>query len=118
MTTKENDNVRIRNYLLKAKLSDSYFTVAEYFKFIKKVLNIVPLSDREVYMGCGLKASSICADRNIPVGSKPHEVFNKVNTYPEKILAEVIFGETNKDIFPSYSKYLGNRYPFPPRKND
>ncbi len=99
MNTKKD---RIRNYLLKAKLSDNYFTVAEYFKFIgKKFPHLSPLSDRELYRGCGFHATSMCADRNILIGSKPHEDFNKVNTYPEKILAEFLFGKDFKDIFPN-----------------
>lgn len=63
-------------------------------------------------------ASSICEDRNFPVENKPHAEFEKVNTYPEKILAEVIFGRGYQDIFPQYLEILSNQYPYPRRLDE
>lgn len=102
---------QVKGYLIKAKDSTVYYTVAEYFNFIEKRLGLKSPKDREAYRGTGIFATSICSDRDIVVKTKPHPEFKSINAYPEKVLAEHIFGEGYPDLFPEYSKYLGNRFP-------
>jgi hypothetical protein len=117
---KSTKNEEIRNFLLISSKSDNYFTVASYFRYVKsKIGTDLPepwQSRREGYKACGLIASSICMDRDIEVGSTSHKDFGRINTYPEKILAEVIFGNSFRDMFPNYSELLNNRFPTPRKK--
>ena len=108
---------RARKYLLEAKLSNRYFTVAEYERFSAEKLNIEPAKDSTGNKYTGLRATDICADRGIQKGEIAGQDFN-VGTYPEKVLAEVVFGHLFRDIFPDYPEYLIERYPTAPGKYD
>lgn len=106
----------LHNFLIRAVTSSQYFTVADYFNNIERQLGIKSPHDRDSYRGTGLFATDLCADRGIEVGTVLDSKFGKKNTYPEKILAEVIFGNGFPDIFPGYDSNLGDRYPIAPRK--
>jgi hypothetical protein len=115
-------SLRIKEYLIGVNNSNNYYTVAEYFKFLRDILKLNQTDDwskwREGYRGCGIFASSICQERKIPVGIRSNLEFNKINSYPEMILAEVVFGEQFKEFFPNYTGTFINLYPNPIRFND
>jgi hypothetical protein len=110
----------MEEYVKNVKNSKEYFTVSEYFWFLEKEHGIKSpkITERKnLYQGKELECASICDERNIKVGKELHLELGLINTYPEYVLAEVIFGERYGQYFPLYSPYPGIRNPDVPRKN-
>ena len=110
----------MEEYIKNVKNSKEYFTVSEYFWFLEKEHGIKSpkITERKnLYQGIESDCASICDERNIKVEKKPHLELGLINTYPEYVLAEVIFGERYGQYFPLYSPYPGIRYPGVHRNN-
>lgn len=102
------------SYLNKAKSSNNYFTVKQYFDYLSIEIShaLPPYSERlDIYKSIGLKAKAICWDRDLATGNEKNREGIIISSYPERILAEAIYGHHFPQQFPNYSEELETLYP-------